>query len=100
MGRRSGGALPFFAAGEDLAAILAWLNADPDVAFIVPDGPKDPLDAVHERRRASPEGGANPLLLRDPGYRQRWKAAREVSSLRDGPHSLWHVPAGPLPLVP
>jgi len=49
--------------------VLAWLNADPDIAFLVPDGPG------------------------------RWRASRQVPELPDGTHALWHVPGGPLPVI-
>jgi hypothetical protein len=74
------GALSFFADEEDARILLAWLNADPEIAFIVADGPR------------------TPRILFYLGYRppQRWRAVRGLKSLKDGEHSLWYVPAGPL----
>jgi hypothetical protein len=43
--------------------------------------------------------GAGPELQREHRPLQRWKAARAVDALKDEEHSLWHVPAGPLPLI-
>jgi hypothetical protein len=65
-------ALSFFACERDVDILIERLNTDNEVAFIVPDATED--------RRAP-----------------QWKAVRTVSALRDGEHSLWHIPAGPLP---
>jgi hypothetical protein len=100
--------IAFFADARDVNLLLDRLNDDPEVAFIVPDGPLDPQEAFNSRMRASigdqTEGGVfyfpfGTIGLVDDGYRQRWKAVRTVDGLKDGPHSLWHVPAGPLPLL-
>jgi hypothetical protein len=69
-------ALRFFADDQDLPTLLHHLNADPDIAFIVSDGPNRAAEL------------------------RRWKAVRSVATLPDGHHSLWHVPGGPLPLAP
>jgi hypothetical protein len=76
-------ALSFFADEEDARVLLAWLNADPEIAVIVADGPR------------------TPKILFLFGYRppQRWRAVRGLNSLKDGEHSLWYVPAGPLTML-
>jgi len=79
--------LGFFADDEDLTILLTRLNEDTEVAFIVPIGIVGPEFS---------DTGAAPLQV----YRRRWKALPTVCHLADGHHSLWHVPAGPLPLVP
>jgi hypothetical protein len=95
----------FFADGRDVNILLDRLNADPEVAFIVPDGPLDPVEAYCNRLRASMGGRAEAAFyghfdgIVDDGYRQRWKAVNVVEELKDGSHTLWHVPAGPLPLL-
>ena len=80
------------------------LNADPEIAFLVPDGPLDPQEAYLTRLRASMGGRSDaafytPFNIRDDGYRQRWQAVPTVEDLKDGNHSLWHVPGGPLSLL-
>jgi hypothetical protein len=97
-------ALSFFADGRDLNLLLDRLNADPEIAFIIPDGPLDPEVALSNRLQAAMEGRTEavfylPYNIPDDGYRQRWKAVRTVDHLNDGNHSLWHVPAGALPLL-
>ncbi len=97
-------ALSFFADGRDVNVLLDQLNADPEIAFVVPDGPRDPEIAYANRLRASLENRTEatfylPFGIVDDGYRQRWKTVRTVATLKDGKHSLWHVPAGPLPLL-
>jgi hypothetical protein len=110
--QKSGGAeemasshsLSFFADEQDARILLGRLNADPEIAFIVPDGPRMP--PPNERMPASPPRGDRPptgLVLEVArcgwgwdGYWQRWRALRPVDSLRDGEHILWHISAGPL----
>jgi hypothetical protein len=78
--------LLFFADEDDRRLLLDRLNEDPEIAFIVSDG------LVHPEAsdtRPSSTGG----------YRRRWKAVDRVDELTYGHHSLWHAPAGPLPLV-
>ena len=61
--------LPLYLYGDDAAAILKLLNDDPEVAFIIPDGPSC------------------------------WKAVASLTTLAAGRHAIWHVPSGPLPLL-
>jgi hypothetical protein len=96
--------LPFFADERDRTDLAQRLNADPEVAFLVPDGPLDPQVALAARLDASRGDRTEitvypPFGMIDDGYRQRWKAVRSVAGLKDGRHSLWHIPAGPLPLL-
>ena len=63
------GWLPLFVDETDLAVLLDWLNAEPDIAFVLADGPR------------------------------RWKAVATVNRLKDGRHALWHVAGAPLPLL-
>jgi hypothetical protein len=97
----SGGALSFFADEQDARILLGRLNADPEIAFIVPDGPRMP--PPNELLPASPPivGQRTVLMLTMAacaldGYWQRWRAVRPVDGLNDGEHILWHIPAGPL----
>jgi hypothetical protein len=96
--------LSFFADERDAIPLLNWLNNDPEIAFIVPDGPPDPREAYVSRVRAmlgatTEAASLYPsFVLTDMPLQQRWKAARSVARLRDGKHCLWHVPSGPLPL--
>src|SRR5262249_29703825 len=103
------GAVSFFADEKDAPLLLDWLNADPELAVIVADGPRAPkltpemlLKLLPEKlppgwERKAPKGIV--IFGRpDTGHRQRWRAVRGVKHLADGNHSLWYVPAGPLPL--
>lgn len=97
--------LSFFVDQQDLHLLLDRLNADPDIAFIVPDDPVRLENGKQEHPRSwMPTfrvliGGEGPELQGVPSHLQRWKAVRAVEALKDGHHSLWHVPAGPLPRV-
>src|SRR5690348_9216277 len=62
--------IPMYLDDADVDLLVGWLNADPQIAFIVPQD-----DA---------QGGV------------AWKAVARVERLPDGPHILWHVPSGPL----
>ena len=97
----SGGALSFFADEQDARILLGRLNADPEIAFIVPDGPR--MAPPNELLPASPPivGQRTVLVLTMAacaldGYWQQWRAVRPVDGLNDGEHILWHIPAGPL----
>jgi hypothetical protein len=96
----SGGALSFFADEQDARSLLGRLNADPEIAFIVPDGPRMPPPS--DLLPASPPIGGQRTVVATlaacalDGYWQRWRAARPVDGLNDGEHILWHIPAGPL----
>jgi hypothetical protein len=106
-------ALSLLADEDDAKTLIAWLNADPEIAFIIPDGPLDPDDAyairvtewtnrLTEWAKQNGQDRAGITFfggIPDNGYRQRWKAVHTVESLHDGNHSLWHVPSGPLPLL-
>ncbi len=98
--------LSFFVDEHDLHLLLDRLNADPEIAFIVPDHPVGLENGTQDYPSGSwaPTvrvlmGGPNPELQGVPARIQRWKAVQGVEALQDGHHSLWHVPAGPLPLV-
>jgi hypothetical protein len=96
--------LSFFVDEHDLCLLLDRLNADPEIAFIVPDDPLGPESKKPDQTpRHSPvfhvhrvrDGDLEVEMGRSP--RQRWKAVRVVDTLNDGEHSLWHVPAGRCP---
>jgi hypothetical protein len=100
----SAGALSFFADEQDARILLDRLNADPEIAFIVPDGPRMPPPSERmpawQPKEDRPRTG---LILAVAtcgwgwdGYWQRWRALRPVDGLRDGKHLLWHISAGPL----
>jgi hypothetical protein len=61
--------LPLYLYDEDADRVLEMLNDDPDVMYIVSDGPS------------------------------RWKAIAALTSVPAGRYGLWHVPSGPLPLL-
>jgi hypothetical protein len=61
--------LPIYAAEADLPALLAYLNASGEIAFLVSNGPG------------------------------RWIAVETLASLADGRYCLWHIPSGALPLL-
>lgn len=96
--------LSFFVDQHDVAFLLDRLNRDPEIAFIVPDGPVPP-----DRKRENQEVHSPiTLLMSIRGFEvagsegsghQHWKAVRTIGAIGDGHHSLWHVPAGPLPLI-
>lgn len=89
--------LSFFIDGQDAGLLLARLNADPEIAFIVPD---DLLNNGNVQQRWGPAFVITDGALKEEvEHPRRWKAARTVDSLADGLQSLWHVPAGPLPLI-
>jgi hypothetical protein len=98
----TGGSLSFFADELDARILLDRLNADPEIAFIVPDGPR--LPGPPELMPALPPSGYRPrttyvmasLACGAQDYWQRWRAVRPVDSLDDGEHILWHMSAGPL----
>jgi hypothetical protein len=60
--------LPLYIDEIDAADLSGDLNFDPEIAFIIPDGPG------------------------------RWVARRAVERCADGRFCLWHMPSGPLPL--
>lgn len=66
--------ISFFADELDAEILLHWLNSEGEIAFIVPDKPQEL-------------------------YRRRWKAVSTIDNFRNGIHSLWHRPAGALPLL-
>ena len=62
--------IPFYATESDLAEVVRWLSEDPEIAFIVSAGPK------------------------------RWVARPSLDGVHFDRIALWHIPSGPLPLVP
>jgi hypothetical protein len=94
--------LSFFADEQDAHILLDRLNADPEIAFIVPNGARLPppreliptLPPIGDRRRAVMVASMDSCSLE--GYWQRWRAVRPVDRLNDGEHILWHISAGPL----
>jgi hypothetical protein len=91
----SPGALSFFADEQDARILLDRLNADPEIAFIMPDGPRVSSPTLPGELRA----GSSGVVVSAPscnGYWQRWRAVRPVESLMDGLQLLWHISAGPL----
>lgn len=62
--------LPMYISRPDTSLLMELLLHDPDIAFLVPDGSK------------------------------RWRAAKEMDAQRNERVGLWHVPSGPLPLLP
>ncbi len=62
--------IPFYADESDFWGILDRLNSDPDLAIILAAG------------------------------RGRWIAKAQLDDWPDGKYSLWHIPGGPLPLLP
>ena len=98
--------LSFFVDEHDLHLLLDRLNADPEIAFIVPDDPGAPGNSKQDHPSSSLRPafhflvrGPEVQMQEVPRHFQRWKAVRAVDALEDGQHSLWHVPAGPLPLI-
>ena len=61
--------LPMYASEKDYQLLLEYLNESDEIAFIVSDGPR------------------------------RWKAVHTIEAMSHGRYALWHLPAGPLPLM-
>ena len=97
--------LPFFVDEQDVRILLDRLNADPDVAFIIPNGPlesdEDRARAIRKLLEKSGRTDATSVVVagRHTDHRQRWRAVKTVDALADGDHALWYRPAGPLPLL-
>jgi hypothetical protein len=94
--------LSFFARPADVPLLLERLNADPQIAFIVPEGltPEQVIkDFALKQIPPGTKAASLVLVCIHSDYRQRWRAVRHVESLAEGTQSLWHVPAGPLPLL-
>src|SRR4029450_13609397 len=82
--------LPFFVDAEDIRILLDHLNSDPDVAFIIPNGP---LESDEDRARAirrvleqSGRTNAAGMVIAgrlDTGHRQQWRAVKTVDALAD-----------------
>jgi hypothetical protein len=101
----SAGSLSFFADQQDAPTLLARLNADPEMAFIVPDGPRLPPPDAPMPPPSPPTGvGREARMVATfatcpwgaDDYWRQWRAVRPVDSLKDGEHTLWHISAGPL----
>lgn len=93
--------LLFFADDQDARILLDRLNADPEIAFIVPDGPRLPppkelLPALPPLKDGQHIVVVTSSFCRSDGYWQRWRAVRPVQTLNDGEYILWHIAAGPL----
>ncbi len=98
--------LPFFVDEQDVRILLDHLNADPDVAFIIPNGPlesdEDRARAIQKLLEQSGQTGATSIVTAGrlaTDHRQQWRAVKTVDALADGHHALWYSPAGPLPLL-
>jgi hypothetical protein len=98
--------LPFFVDDQDVRILLDHLNSDPDVAFIVPNGPlesdEDYARAIRKVLEQLGRTDTNRIVMAgrlDTGHRQQWRAVKTVDALADGHHALWYRPAGPLPLI-
>jgi hypothetical protein len=92
--------LSFFADEQDAPILLGRLNADPEIAFIVPDGPRVPPPPAPPPMgdRPSTKGFVVQVApsCGSGGYWQRWRAARPVEGRDYGEYILWHISAGPL----
>jgi hypothetical protein len=87
----------FFIDEQDVGLLLDRLNADSEIAFIVPDGVPENRKAELRRGFAlTLTNGELKVVVEPP---RRWKAVQTVNALTEGPQSLWHVPAGPLPQI-
>ncbi|HEX3450068.1 MAG TPA: hypothetical protein VHS97_17575 [Isosphaeraceae bacterium] len=89
--------LSFFADEQDAPVLLGRLNADPEIAFIVPDGPRMPPSPSPPVEDRPAKGFIVQLASCDgDGYWQRWRTVRPLESRNDGEYILWHISAGPL----
>ncbi len=61
--------LPMYLELHDLPLLQKSLNDDPEIAWLISDGPK------------------------------RWRAVKTIEKLTDGTYTLWHIPTGPLILL-
>lgn len=98
--------LSFFIDEHDSSLLRDRLNADHEIAFIVPDGwaraqsgnAHPPTNSPHPAFQVGVGGGeVNQEMERSEN--SRWKAVDAVDALSDGLNSLWHIPAGPLPMI-
>lgn len=62
--------LPMYLLESDASVLVELLVQDPDIAFLIPDGPG------------------------------KWRAAKAVGVEGSKRIGLWHIPSGPLPLLP
>jgi hypothetical protein len=95
--------LSFFVDEKDARTLLDRLNSDPDIAFIVHDGPR-----WYETPDRS--GGSGWVIGRgNLSHCQRWRAVRDLERFDvnhlagvtvSADHTLWLLPAGPLPWMP
>ncbi len=86
----------------DTTLLLAWLNDDPEIAFLVLAGRKTRPTKKLRQLLASGQGctfydigGLSSLVH----IENRWIAVPRLETLPDGRYTLWHVPSGPLPLL-
>ena len=85
--------LPFFVDEQDVRILLDRLNADPDVAFIIPNGPlesdEDRARAIRKLLEQSGRTDATSVVVagRHTDHRQRWRAVKTVDALADGDHA-------------
>lgn len=86
----------FFIDEQDANLLRDRLNADLEIAFIVPDGQPENEEALPRREFGFFVEGSE--LKAEVERPRRWKAVQTVGALTDGLNSMWHVPAGPLPL--
>lgn len=61
--------LPMYLTESDAPVLIDLLVADPQIAFLLPNGPK------------------------------QWRAVESISAEGINKIGLWHVPSGPLPLL-
>jgi hypothetical protein len=82
--------LPFFVDAEDIRILLDHLNSDPDVAFIIPNGPlesdEDRARAIRKLLEQSGRGATSIVTAGrlDTGHRQQWRSVKTVDALADG----------------
>lgn len=89
--------LSFFIDDNDVSLLLDRLNRDPEIAFIVPDDlPENKKGYARRKPAFFLDGGGLKAEVEPSG---QWRAVQTVDTLNDGLQSLWHVPAGPLPLI-
>jgi hypothetical protein len=82
----------FFADEDDVPLLLNRLNEDPELAFIVRD---DPLP-FYTRLSSDLVVASREDIRRTPALAIRRKAVKQVQSLTDGDHRLWHFAGHPL----